>query len=160
MLFFPGILSAFPCYILMWWDSNPLGVSLVPSPSGILLRLFFPLCDGWDNNFSCPRIPFTLARTSIIFLHCYTIGAHMCPVGTYDVRQSLFLSTLWIMANVILWDRQETPPVWALTIWNKTNIRTPITQGVSNNLIIYPEHSITTWETLKHYRLWAVKHLF
>ena len=70
---------------------------------------------GYQLSFWA-RIPFTLARTWILFLHSFNICVHMCPVGKYNIHQSLLLSTTWIYENVSQLVRWETPHVWTLPI--------------------------------------------
>ena len=97
MVLFPVIHSSCYCCIVGFWDSNPSGVSLVPYPSRTWFKLLFTLLGGGGVPILFwPCVPFTLVRTWKFILYFYTLSACIWPVSAYDIRQSLFISTLWL----------------------------------------------------------------
>ena len=107
----PDILSLLHCAVV---EFQPLGGVIDSIPCPDLIKIFFPVM-GWGEYqiyFWC-CIPFTLVRTSIFFLHSYTIVAHMGPVSTDYVYQSLLISPLCCkFQRYIACRTRNTPVAW------------------------------------------------
>ena len=137
-MFFPVIEIACPCYIVGWWDSNPLGVSLVPFPAQIRSILFFPLWGGGIKTFFLAMYSLYPIQNLDPLLHSYTISAVCEQLVRMSYINHSHSQHFFCRPTLPCQPYEGHHLMWSLPVRAKNWRMTPIPQVVSKNLTIYP----------------------